>query len=715
MNTQREESVIFNELADLCTSPGYAHVIAYFCYRDNTCFINEQMKPENIQEQHRQESLIRNEISTLTGLLVKKAINLTMPTQDSIESMINQTEVLLRELHDSLSQPMRSHLNHVRSEQNANSINLGQVLREPIFYGGDSAYYFQHLEFSIKKYASDDDWLKNNMGFSIFDAKEVVYHIIELQRIKLQSHLGSLKEAHPENFTMLPAFIFTLDELMERTGIEPKIISNILSAFCMPVKNSNETFTTLSELNCTNYCPLILVKEHHYILFQHYNLSESLYESPFYWMVADKKYVDKANINRGAFVEKFSAEKIKQVFGSKRVLLNLDIYDPERPNTGKRGEIDILIIFGNRAIILQSKAKRLTLEARKGNDLAIRKDFAASIQDSYNQGFLCAELLNKPEYILVDQNSNIVNISRQFTEIYVFCVIPDHYPALNIQVNQFLTWEKVDNIQPPFVMDIFFLDVLTEMVTSPLYFLSYVSRRTSHIEKIFAPHEITILSFFMKNNFWLEETQFITLQDDVSSDIDSAMIVRRLHIPGKATPDGALSRLEKGRLGKILKMMERSEDSVAIDLGFLILTLDIETIEYVEQTIEKILQKVKQQDANDLSISIREKETGITIHFNKRSHYEAMGDLRQHCELRKYIEKANSWYGLCVNLDNGILKFVIKCNSPWVYSSDMEIRAMKHLMQQKNKKISGAKKNKIGANQPCPCGSGLKYKKCCRK
>ena len=31
----RSEQVIFDEMAALCASPGYAHAIAYLCSRDN--------------------------------------------------------------------------------------------------------------------------------------------------------------------------------------------------------------------------------------------------------------------------------------------------------------------------------------------------------------------------------------------------------------------------------------------------------------------------------------------------------------------------------------------------------------------------------------------------------------------------------------------------------------------------------------------------------
>jgi hypothetical protein len=60
------------------------------------------------------------------------------------------------------------------------------------------------------------------------------------------------------------------------------------------------------------------------------------------------------------------------------------------------------------------------------------------------------------------------------TEIYILCVVSDHYPSLHFQTRQFLKYEETDVIQPPLVLDVFALDALTEMLPSPLRFLSYV-------------------------------------------------------------------------------------------------------------------------------------------------------------------------------------------------------------------------------------------------
>jgi len=50
-------------------------------------------------------------------------------------------------------------------------------------------------------------------------------------------------------------------------------------------------------------------------------------------------------------------------------------------------------------------------------------------------------------------------------------------------------------------------------------------------------------------------------------------------------------------------------------------------------------------------------------------------------------------------------------NRKWKHDSDMEIQLdkFKALKMEKFKKTG----LKIGRNTPCPCGSGLKYKKCC--
>jgi len=43
----------------------------------------------------------------------------------------------------------------------------------------------------------------------------------------------------------------------------------------------------------------------------------------------------------------------------------------------------------------------------------------------------------------------------------------------------------------------------------------------------------------------------------------------------------------------------------------------------------------------------------------------------------------------------------------------LDEKTLQRLIQYQNRKPSVREYNKIGRNDPCPCGSGLKYKNCC--
>ncbi len=308
----------------------------------------------------------------------------------------------------------------------------------------------------------------------------------------------------------MPGNAFSVQEVADYRHIDPAIVDRVLSAFAVPPGVHNEQFKALHDFNVANACPLIRMPDGTYLLFHIYSLVEALYEAPFYWMGADKAYVSTAMQNRGVFTEQFAVERLRQVFGAENVLANIDIYDSRDT---KPAEIDVLVLFGNRALVLQAKSKRLTLEARRGNDLQIKDDFKKSIQDSSDQAYRCAKLIEEGKCFFKDAAGNAVTLPGSFKRIYVICLISDHYPALSLQARQFLKFAATDTISPPFVMDVFALDAMTEMLSSPLHFLSYVDRRTGYTDKLMASHELTILSYHLKRNLWVDDEHDMVMLD----------------------------------------------------------------------------------------------------------------------------------------------------------------------------------------------------------
>ena len=137
----RSEQEIFDELAGLCATPGYAHAIAYFCYRDQFIGISDELKPEDYSKLFSAERLIRTEISTLIGLMLRAPRDLTLPEPKTFEAYIVRTEALLEELHHALRQPMLAELQTEPTDpattENVDLFANAAVMREPIFYGGE--------------------------------------------------------------------------------------------------------------------------------------------------------------------------------------------------------------------------------------------------------------------------------------------------------------------------------------------------------------------------------------------------------------------------------------------------------------------------------------------------------------------------------------------------------------------------------------------------
>jgi hypothetical protein len=82
--------------------------------------------------------------------------------------------------------------------------------------------------------------------------------------------------------------------------------------------------------------------------------------------------------------------------------------------------------------------------------------------------------------------------------------------------------------------------------------------------------------------------------------------------------------------------------------------------------------------------------------------------LRGHCERRKYLQRANSWFGLALGPD-GSIRLVAELVGPWQFDAVRETAWGNAPAMRPMNAVVG----KVGRNDPCPCGSGKKYKRCC--
>ncbi len=709
---------MFQDLEQLCSSKGYIHVLCYISRRDNFFPVRDELRPSDLASSYAADRTIRTELSTLMGLAVKHDISFEKIPNAEIVSMSVMTTGLLEELHDTFNKPMRSILENafLATKSGIHSdlespFGRGDVLREPIFYGGESAYNFQYRDLAVLRYADDEAWLARNKGFSIGEVHIALRALSHIQSTKFSDSWAS-SDWNDHNYAdIIECFTVSSLELAEKTRLPQNTIDAILSSFTCPTSPTDLQFKSVSDFNEISAYPIIRDTCGNYIIIQLYALDEAFYDSPFYWIAADREYKDTSFSNRGKFTESFVAESFSKVFGNRNTHRAVNIYRGKN----RISEADLLILFADRAIVVQCKSKKLTIESRKGNDQQIKSDFKKAIEDSYEQGRICAGSLELPDVVFIGNDGKNINIPR-VKEIYIICVVSDHYPALAFQAREFLKVRSDAKILPPLICDVFLADVLTEILSSPLRLLSYLNRRVGYNDKIVAASEHSILGMHLKQNLWVgTDTDMMLVAEDFSLELDAAMTVRRMGVPGDATPKGILSKFDGTLIGRILKDSENRQDGGLLDFGFMLLTLSSDAIDDLNNIITQLYNKTQHDgQLHDFSVQYSEGKTGITVHCSRLSNEEAGRKLANHCQMRKYVTHSGSWFGLAVREADGLPKLGLKLEFPW-QSDDLLEEATKGMAKglRPSTPHKVRRPSKLGRNSPCSCGSGIKYKRCC--
>lgn len=710
----RDEADILAELRQLCRTPGFAHVIAHVIVRDNFVFYQDEMKPEDMAHLFGFKRLIRTEVATLIGYMIQGGVEVfdLMPGDPS--ALLAKVEALLEELHRRLSWPMFG----AGLENFITAREQVETLREPIFYGGESAFNFQYRDFAVEKYRGDDTWLEANCGFTIADAAAIVDACLALTEEQVTARWKAVDRDNPSTWSLLPGFIVSKADLVARSSVAEEKAGAVIAAFSIPL-GDNAEFVALNDYNRAVSAPLIALGEDRYAVLQHYAPVEALYEAPMYWMFTDKAYRATAATHRGDFTEAFTHQRLIDVFGAANVHRGLNL---DRAKGDRIGEIDILVEFGGRLLLVQAKSKRLTIEARRGNERSLRSDFKGAVQDAYDQAQICAEALFDPSTSIIRADGTVVTLQHLPQKIYPICLVSDHYPSLVFQTDRFLEKRDIDRVAQPIVTDIFALDAIAELLDRPLRVLGYCELRDRFGDRLIYSHELVLLACHVRQNLWIsDDFGGMMLDDNITGTIEIAMLARRRGIAGEKTPKGPLTAFVGTAFDGMLKRIEERPEPPLVDLALYMLEASGTSIKAYNEGVGLITaQTLADMRQHDVSFAMGGE--GLTVHSSYEPPRQVRDRLEAYVEARKYACKADRWFGLFVDPADGLPLVGFALTFPWKYdplraelARDLPAANARSRLPKTLEGFQHARtQRKIGRNDPCFCGSGRKYKKCCR-
>lgn len=707
--SKKEE--ILNQLEGLVRESGYWCALAIMVMTDLSVDVHK------ILEIDWRSRISFREFSLLYGLLVKQPFNRDVPDFETLNRHTNSTYTLLHQLHESYGEPFRDHMKSAleTKEQQQVDVTAGENLKkifgqgdwmtEPIFYGGYGAYGFQFLDMAKKRYKFDAEWLATKKHISVEAMAALASELMILQERK------ALEFPIPQNPTYEDACRKALSVLSfqssELGSVNAETRRSFLDIFSLIPGGANKGFNYPGSYNQVESHPLIKLGDDEYFLPIWFNLAQSIYESPFYWMRSDSQYKEEAFRHRGETTEGICYDLLKNVCGPHKVFKDVKI---SRSKGKTVTDADVLALLGNKAIVVQAKSKKLTELARQGDEEKLKSDFKEGVQKAYEQGLACRGAILGDSVEFISDTGEKIQIHETVNDAYLLCVLSDEYPALIHQVEAYLSKKSSD--PHPVVINLFDLEIITHYLNDPFELFYYVRQRTA-LANYFRGEEMSLLAQHLKHKLHpAPNVDFVYLDHSMAQLIDANYPVARGYQVKTEASEKLTHQWRNPGFETLLSHVKRAQHPGVTDGVFFLLDLSSDSADTLMSGIEKIKSKARERDRVQVfTMSLDQGNSGTSVVAIPRAQ---AGEIEQrtlaYAMARKYELRAERWLGIgCVIGSADTIDTVVYSSKPW--EKDPALEEMADVL-----KSSGVPLNKemkrIGRNDPCYCGSGKKYKKC---
>ncbi|SDQ14295.1 nuclease-related domain-containing protein [Pseudovibrio sp. Tun.PSC04-5.I4] len=639
----RSVEEIFEDLRSLAHSNSALHEISNIIYRDwvTTIDVKEERVADSPEQRWSTAKLNNNELLFLIGLMVQSPSKQTYLDQTPNEKFAACADKLFREFHDRMLTDCSSVMDPASNADLGNPESIGLLAREAIYYGAEGFYLHQFPRFTRQRYRNDMDWLLSHVGISIRPMIEIAEFLASKinEQMTLIGHRR--KEGHQfSNGDLTNSLLIAKSEVREKFGNKADAF---FEKFVTPITSSNLGFTTPFAVNDISIAPIIELEDHLYITSQ-YRLFQSLYESPFFWMMADKTYRNTHSKHRGEFLEETTTELLRAVFGPDNVFENVTI---ERDSRGFGGEIDVLVNYGEFVLVIQAKSKRVTQKARSGDAEALRTDFNGAIQAPYRQALECIKLIKSGAKCVAKdgRQPEIHNLPRFFPMV----VLSDTFPASTLLSRSML--QETEENCVPVIWDIGMLDCIVRLLPNPVELIFYLKSRSDVFSSVLSDSEHNYLGYHIGSKLALPpDYDLMVLERDYAMIVDDFMMSADVGVKAER-PIGILERLKIPVITELLNELKHTEpevSSLAIDLY----DFSSSALEEVSQNILDLREEIAKTGKAIKAFSILTGSGGFSYAVVQTFDERSVMAARSIGLKNKYETESDRWYVLVDSVTN---------------------------------------------------------------
>lgn len=382
-----------------------------------------------------------------------------------------------------------------------------------------------------------------------------------------------------------------------------------------------------------------------------------------------------------------------------------------------RAETDGLILFDGNLFIIEGKAGSLSEPARRGAPLSLKRDVTKLVGEPFEQASRTKEFItenekprfeyeNGTEALVIDQPTEVNNI-------YLVNVTLENLGHLSTQLAPLKQLDLLKGRDWPWSVMLNDLRVISEISESPSEFLVYLRRRirANDYPQFDSSDELDFFMYYLRDGLYFEDDRLKNLDHfkphGYTEDLD-----RWYDYKAGRVSSGNKPRLEiPEEFQAVIRRLERGAKPRFSEVTTTLLDFDVATMQMIlDQVSHASLLRAQDGKERELTLMLKHSELGLTIYF--LTNQTSMNRARKYCELKMYQWKARRWLLLIVDdkneLGSGDFKFFRK---EWAFDPKMEAELNRYRAARlEQQRATGVK---LGRNDPCPCNSGLKFKKCC--
>ncbi|MCT1905138.1 YecA family protein [Oceanobacillus sojae] len=695
--------------------------------------------------EYEKEQILHNRaIEYIQSLLVSKAIKPSEISFDKDKQDFFFHEILAEtvDLYNAIQEWYFFWSGYAEKELKLDAEDIGYIIEAQMFsLVRGERYQIQMEEHLLTLIGPLDNLLKNNYNIS---SKEVVRGLLAIEKslthgrgeaaTSIQNMLSDSKfNVDYLNEGKNDGGIALFEELFGSASNDVEKITNWPKDFIKKLSLSIGE----SEKFCHqqyNYWPIVTLPiqrkpfieiEGSYYCFAYYNLFDNIYRS------LQKILFDSNPINKTVWeqTQKETSEKaVANIF--KDLLPGCDVfcdnYYPEKESLRRMNENDILIKYENSLFIVEVKAGSFSPMPALLNYQSHLSSYKSLVEKADQQCQRTLAYLKRKDYSpIYDQDKNLKETfyMKEYDYIYTICVTIDDFNEFAAKA------EKLNSINiaiGTIVISINDLRTYKDYFESPFIFLNFLENRknATQVKALRLTDELDHLGMYIHHNMYPK-----TFNGGKKNSIIHGWGYRQeldeyfISLWSEEIVEKPERELDSIRLQLLSILKEKNLNSKLLFSNFL-LDFSTEGAQQFSNSISSL--KRRQTDLNKMLPAIVAGDELRYVLFleqpdiKKKNIYE-MQEMQRYCDgmlaYGNYRDIFLIYFRANSNGDIIDLQFE-KRKRDNINQADMnEIieYGRKTFETRLQSVLRSSNKKKIGRNDRCPCGSGLKYKKCCDK